>query len=245
MAYQSRIPADAEYIQSVGRAFYNFTYLEWVVVWTIVKLSADGFGSVPMGKPASFIAKAMIKAIDSTKPPLSTELRFRLVKFHEAYLAAIEKRNKLLHAHPPAYPTPGGSMATFSDELKYESAIALRTAESSVFWSMTQTYLLGETLLAAFLVQAPESSSLLLRQLVAILGVAVGILWVTSTQRIAAYHTLRVTQGKALEVGDSAGLFSQETQVKEGLSAKRSAVVLAVAFVLFFVVVLLERTIRG
>ena len=42
MTYESKIPADPDYLALLGRAFYNFTYMEWVVVWTIVKLSADG-----------------------------------------------------------------------------------------------------------------------------------------------------------------------------------------------------------
>jgi hypothetical protein len=104
--YQSSIPADPEYLRALGTAFYNFTYLEWVVVWTIVKLSANGFGSVPRGEPASVIAKALIKAIDSTSPPLPPGLRQKLVKFHESYVAAIRSRNKLLHAHP--YTAGGG-----------------------------------------------------------------------------------------------------------------------------------------
>lgn len=106
MPYQSRIPADPDYVQAVGRAFYNFTYLEWVVVWTIVKLSANGFASVPKGKTASHIAKSLINAIDQTLPPLPKDLRRRLIKFHQDYLAAIKTRNKLLHAHP--YTAAGG-----------------------------------------------------------------------------------------------------------------------------------------
>lgn len=100
MTYHSRIPAETEYLQSVGRAFYNFTYLEWVVVWTIARLSADGFKSVPKGKTASHIAKALCKAIDATEPPLPDKLRRDLRKLHKAYLDSIACRNKLLHAHP-------------------------------------------------------------------------------------------------------------------------------------------------
>jgi len=97
---EARIPADPVYLQAVGRTFYNFTYLEWVVVWTIAKLRPDGFGGVPKGETASRIAKALIKAIDQTQPSLPSGLRHSLVKFHEAYLRAIPRRNKLLHAHP-------------------------------------------------------------------------------------------------------------------------------------------------
>src|SRR5688500_2894293 len=85
MTYYSRIPADPEYLQALGRAVYNFTYFEWSVVWTIVKLSSDGFDSVPKGKPALEIAKALTSAIEKTKPPLSGVLRRQLVKIDESY----------------------------------------------------------------------------------------------------------------------------------------------------------------
>jgi hypothetical protein len=107
MTYSPRIQADPDYIHALGRAFYNFTYLEWVVVWTIVKLSADGFVSVPKGQSAKFIATALHKAIDSTSPSLPSDLRLSLVNFHKSYLKSITQRNKLLHAHP--HSTANGS----------------------------------------------------------------------------------------------------------------------------------------
>ncbi len=100
MAYQSRIPADPDYIPALGQALYNFTYLEWIVVWTIVKLSHNGFDAVPTGKPGGQIATALIQAIENTSPPLPKTLRLRLVKFHESYLAvyAVET-NYFTHTH--------------------------------------------------------------------------------------------------------------------------------------------------
>ncbi len=95
-----RIPADPEYLQSLGRAVYNFTYLEWGIVWTIAKLSSDGFASVPRGETARAIAKALTNAIDTTNPKLSASLRIRLVKLDEQFRKAISERNKLFHAHP-------------------------------------------------------------------------------------------------------------------------------------------------
>ena len=94
MTYQSRIPADPEYIRAIGTAFYNFTYLEWVVIWTSVKLSANGFDSVPRRKSASVIAKALINEIDITSPPLPSSLRLKLIEFHKSYISAIHSRNK-------------------------------------------------------------------------------------------------------------------------------------------------------
>lgn len=101
MPYHSRIPADPEYLQALGRAAYNFAYLEWVVIWIIVKLSPDGFGSVPKGEPSSKIATALARAVAQTRPALTASLRKRLVKEVEhPFREAIKRRNKLLHAHP-------------------------------------------------------------------------------------------------------------------------------------------------
>jgi hypothetical protein len=104
VTYKPRIIADSVYLQTLGQALYNFTYLEWVVVWTIVKLSSDGFGSVPKGETAAQIAKALTRAIASTTPALPDSLRRQLVKFDESYRAAIKVRNTLLHAHPLTAP---------------------------------------------------------------------------------------------------------------------------------------------
>jgi hypothetical protein len=106
VTYTPRLQADPTYLQALGQAFYNFTYLEWVVVWTIVKLSSDGFGSVPHGQTAREIARALSRAIADTDPPLPPNLHRELVKFDERYRDAIRSRNKLLHAHP--YTAPGG-----------------------------------------------------------------------------------------------------------------------------------------
>ena len=105
--YQPRLLADQAYIEALGRAFYAFTYLEWVVIWTIVKLSSDGFASVPRGKSAIHIANAFAGAIARTSPPPSRTLRRNLVKFEESYRSAISTRNQLLHAHP--YTAPDGA----------------------------------------------------------------------------------------------------------------------------------------
>jgi hypothetical protein len=107
VTHPNRIAADDDYLLALGRAFYNFTYLEWVVVWTIVELSPTGSIAVPMGRPAGTIAKALTKAIAAATPPLSRDLRHRLTEFAEAYRSAIRTRNKLLHAHP--HTAPDGS----------------------------------------------------------------------------------------------------------------------------------------
>ena len=104
MTYQSRIPADDEYLFKLGRAFYNYTYLEAIVVQTIAKVSVNGFESVPKGKPAGAIAKALKEAVDTAEPALPAPLVKSLKDFRTHFATAIRWRNKLLHAHP--YTTP-------------------------------------------------------------------------------------------------------------------------------------------
>lgn len=118
MTYKSRITADPDYLRALGQAFYNFTYLEWVVICTIVRLSPDGFGSVPRGEPAGKIATVFTRAINQASPDLQNDLRVRLVKFDEAFRKAIKyRRNKLLHAHP--YTESDGEQRLMGGDLKW------------------------------------------------------------------------------------------------------------------------------
>lgn len=127
MTDTSRIPADPEYLSLLGRAFYNFTYLEWIVVCTIAKLSSDGFSSVPRRQPASKIAKALISNIAATEPPLPNDLRRGLVKLHQSYLEAIAHRNKLLHAHP--YSTESGDQRLSGGGVDWPSELVEEAAQ--------------------------------------------------------------------------------------------------------------------
>jgi hypothetical protein len=67
---RSRIPTDPAYIDALGRAFHNFTYLEWIVVTTIAKLSSNGYGALTKGKTAGYLARKLMEAIDSSSPAL-------------------------------------------------------------------------------------------------------------------------------------------------------------------------------
>jgi hypothetical protein len=99
MAYRSRIPADDEYLLSLGRALYNFTTLEWRVVHMIVVLSPNGFAAVPLGEPAGKISKTFQRAIDGASH-VNPSVRQALQSHRDQFRTAITRRNKLLHAHP-------------------------------------------------------------------------------------------------------------------------------------------------
>lgn len=102
MVYQSRIPADSLYVQTLGQALYNFTYLEAIMVSAAGRLGTQ----IDKKATAGQIAQAFEAAIASTAPPLSPELRNRLTTFSGKFRAAIQTRNMLLHARP--YTASGG-----------------------------------------------------------------------------------------------------------------------------------------
>ena len=95
-----RIPPDPAYIEALGRAFHHFTYLEWVVVSTIAKLSNNGYGALTKGRTAGYLAKKLLEAIDSSSPALSSGLRQRLTRFHRSFVRAKHRRDRLVHARP-------------------------------------------------------------------------------------------------------------------------------------------------
>lgn len=114
----------------LGQAFYNFTYLEWVVIWTIVKLSPDGFDSVPKGKKATAgaIRAALEKAIKAKLPPLPSSLASDLMQFHDRFQKAIDQRNALLHAHPYTA-ADGAQRLSYSDGYKWPPELVVEAAK--------------------------------------------------------------------------------------------------------------------
>jgi len=117
MSYQSRIPSDSSYLQAYGQAMYNFSYLEWGVIWTIAKLSSDGFTSIPTEKSGFDIADAFTKVIQTTNPPLADALRDQLLKLDATYRDSVSTINTLLHAHP--YTTSTGSQQLGGDKMHW------------------------------------------------------------------------------------------------------------------------------
>jgi len=94
-----RIPADDAYTAMLGRAVYNFTYYEWVVVNTIEKIkpgylrwySSEGPTAGRVG--ATFVSEAAGYQAD---PSIIAELNACAATFNHLRTT----RNQLLHAHP-------------------------------------------------------------------------------------------------------------------------------------------------
>lgn len=97
MDYQFRIPVDEQYLLAIGRATYNFTYLEKVIVDIIAKIGNSEHNSIPAKATAGTICKRLEQLIPTSDPHIRSEL----VSIHSSFKNAIDiNRNKLLHAHP-------------------------------------------------------------------------------------------------------------------------------------------------
>jgi hypothetical protein len=100
MCYQPRIIADPNYLLLLGQTLYNFTYLEWIVIWVIAKLNEDGLAGIPKSEPSAEIAKALTQAVVTAGPRLTAALRRDVARFDARFRTAIRTRNDLFHAHP-------------------------------------------------------------------------------------------------------------------------------------------------
>jgi hypothetical protein len=126
MNYSSRIPSDSTYIQLLGQAFYNFTYLEWGILWTIVRLTNDS-SVLSLRETAGQIAKRLLNSIHNTTTPLPASLRLELEESHKLFVTAISTRNKLLHAHPYTA-LNGGQQLTYTGGINWDAEDIIRAA---------------------------------------------------------------------------------------------------------------------
>ncbi|WP_441289350.1 hypothetical protein ACSRUE_00765 [Sorangium sp. KYC3313] len=100
--YTPRIGSDPAYIQAVGQAFYNFTYLEWSVIWLVAKLKSGYFGEIESANPpktAGTIRRDLAHEATASKK-IDAPTRAKLVAISRRFDQATRRRNLLLHAHP-------------------------------------------------------------------------------------------------------------------------------------------------
>lgn len=101
--YSPRIPADETYVHALGRAAYNFAYLESAVVW-IGECLRDGFIDASYNMTAKQIANKLIGVAQKLDDHFIC--RARIINFSEAFVDLAETRNKILHGRP--YTADGG-----------------------------------------------------------------------------------------------------------------------------------------
>lgn len=92
-----RIPAAEDYLRALGRATYNFAYLEWGVIWLTETLQS-GFlrkaSTMTAGQIAECFSKA-VKMLDDTDPD-----KIRLRTLASDFIQIVADRNSLMHGNP-------------------------------------------------------------------------------------------------------------------------------------------------
>lgn len=89
---------DEDVLAALGRAIYNYSYLEWGVIWAIAWLRED---EAVVGRLATCdggtIAGELTQAAEECGPQ---DMRSDLIAWAEAFEGCKNLRNDLLHAHP-------------------------------------------------------------------------------------------------------------------------------------------------
>tara|TARA_R110002096_G_scaffold101785_2_gene225209 strand:- start:461 stop:925 length:465 start_codon:yes stop_codon:yes gene_type:complete len=94
---RERIPASDDYLKALGRATYNFAYLEWGIIWLTETLER-GFLSKVSKLTAGKIANnfEIIARSIGDYDPQKTEIVSLSVDFKKF----VKERNKLMHGNP-------------------------------------------------------------------------------------------------------------------------------------------------
>ncbi|MXY66532.1 MAG: hypothetical protein F4206_11305 [Gammaproteobacteria bacterium] len=92
-----RIPVQEDYLSALGRATYNFSYLEWGIIWLTETLQ-PGFLQVSSTMTAGKIAErfsSVVEELDDTEPD-----KHRLKKLAKDFSDLVPIRNSLIHGNP-------------------------------------------------------------------------------------------------------------------------------------------------
>jgi hypothetical protein len=101
MQHDSRVPVAEEYVRALGRAAYNFSYLEWGIVW-LAETIRPGFLARVSGMTAGTIGREFEALTGSRAEGDAKALQDLAVEF----LELVKDRNAMLHGVP--YTASGG-----------------------------------------------------------------------------------------------------------------------------------------
>lgn len=102
--YRTPAPND-DVLAAIGRAIYNYSYLEWGVIWAVAWLREDTSQIDRLAaRDGGTIAIALMRAIKDCVPP---DIRDESIAWAKAFKRCTSLRNDLLHAHP--YTTDTGT----------------------------------------------------------------------------------------------------------------------------------------
>jgi hypothetical protein len=94
---RDRIPAADEYLQDLGRATYNFAYLEWGIIW-LTETIERGFLAKATKLTAGQIADRFWR--EASKIADSEADKSALLELAEVFKNLVEDRNRLIHGNP-------------------------------------------------------------------------------------------------------------------------------------------------
>jgi hypothetical protein len=94
---RENIPAKDQYLRELGRATYNFTYVEWGIVWLTETLE-PGFLRDAETLTAGQIARRFSSAVE--RVPATEPDQPELTELVRRFLELVEERNRLIHGNP-------------------------------------------------------------------------------------------------------------------------------------------------
>ena len=92
-----RIRLSSNYIYAIGRATYNFAYLEWGIIWLYETIDR-GFLVKSRSLTAGQIAKSFLEVVDGLNP--SDTGTSAIVDVAKAFDELVVDRNRLMHGNP-------------------------------------------------------------------------------------------------------------------------------------------------
>ena len=98
-----RIPASDDYLRALGRATYNFAYLEWAVVWLMETMQPSFLQQVAK-MTAGQIADHFCDAVEKLDNTVSDKEQLREIS--GKFKSLVSERNSLMHGNP--YTAVGG-----------------------------------------------------------------------------------------------------------------------------------------
>jgi hypothetical protein len=110
MDYQPRVPVADLYVSALGRATYNFTYLEWGIVWLAETMQPEFIGAVG-SLTAGQIASKFEKFVDNLTDAESNYTRLKALAAE--FIKLVGQRNKLMHSKP--FTAEGGEQRLLYD----------------------------------------------------------------------------------------------------------------------------------
>ena len=90
-----RIPVSDDYIRALGRATYNFAYLEWGIIWLSETIERGFLTEVPSmtaGQIATHFSRLALKQEGDDKE--------RLIALACSFTTLVQDRNRLMHGNP-------------------------------------------------------------------------------------------------------------------------------------------------